>query len=286
MKKLLLLLILSSSITWSQVAVNQIDDFEDGTIMDWSIGVTPQPTNIPDGGPLGNGDNYLQYTTSGSPGGPGSKVIIYNRDQWTGDYTNQGIIAIKLDVKVEGSNDLNIRLAFSDETGQGTGTQTQICTTNPILVRAGTGWQALTFSVSSSDFTVVGGSGTVSSVLTNVAEARILHNDNPNWFGAAIGATLEVDNINASPTLGVAEVEDSYNFSIFPNPGKTSLNIHLAALNSDTNVEVFDILGKKIYSNSLNTLRNTINVSKWHSGVYLVRVSQENQVVTKRFVKQ
>ncbi|WP_158635191.1 T9SS type A sorting domain-containing protein [Formosa maritima] len=74
-------------------------------------------------------------------------------------------------------------------------------------------------------------------------------------------------------------------FKIYPNPGKTHLNINLPEFNNNTHVEVFDILGKKIYSNSLSTLNNKISVSKWHSGVYLVRVSSGEQSITKRFIK-
>lgn len=100
-----------------------------------------------------------------------------------------------------------------------------------------------------------------------------------DWHGETRGITRE------SFTLSTQDVVLT-DFSIYPNPGKTHLNINLAVLSNNAHVEVYDILGKKIYSNSLNALHNTINVSKWHSGVYLVRVTQENQLVTKRFVKQ
>lgn len=99
------------------------------------------------------------------------------------------------------------------------------------------------------------------------------------WHGANRGSTRE------SFTLGTQEVVKT-EFSIYPNPSKSRLNVNLKTLSNDARIEVLDILGKKVYSNSLNTLQNTINVSKWHSGVYLVRISQANQVVTKRFVKQ
>ena len=75
-------------------------------------------------------------------------------------------------------------------------------------------------------------------------------------------------------------------FSISPNPGKSKLNLKLSRLSSTVNLEVFDVLGKEIYSNRLTNATTSVDVSKWNSGVYLVRVSTDSGVQTKRFVKQ
>lgn len=75
-------------------------------------------------------------------------------------------------------------------------------------------------------------------------------------------------------------------FSISPNPGKLKMNLKLSRLKANTKVEVFDVLGKKIYRNGLTDVTSSIDVSKWNSGVYLVRVSTDTGVQTKRFVKQ
>ena len=75
-------------------------------------------------------------------------------------------------------------------------------------------------------------------------------------------------------------------FSISPNPGKTSLNIKLAAKNSETSVEVFDVLGKRVYKGQITQLESSVNISNWKSGVYLVSVTVEKSTMTKRFIKQ
>jgi hypothetical protein len=75
-------------------------------------------------------------------------------------------------------------------------------------------------------------------------------------------------------------------FSISPNPGRAKLNLKLSKLGTNTNLEVFDVLGKRIYANRLTDVASSIDVSKWNSGVYLVRVSNDTGVQTKRFVKQ
>ncbi|PWB73274.1 MAG: hypothetical protein C3F15_10055, partial [Holophagae bacterium] len=65
----------------------QVDDFEDGTTMGWEEGApSPNPpVNVADGGPGGAGDAYLENTSSGGTGA-GSRMVMFNNAQWTGDY--------------------------------------------------------------------------------------------------------------------------------------------------------------------------------------------------------
>jgi len=75
-------------------------------------------------------------------------------------------------------------------------------------------------------------------------------------------------------------------FEIVPNPGRDKLNLKLSKLNNNTIIEVFDVLGKKIYADRVNTITKTVNVSQWNNGVYLVRLTTDSGTQTKRFVKQ
>lgn len=100
-----------------------------------------------------------------------------------------------------------------------------------------------------------------------------------DWHGENRGLTRESFTLS-TPSFTKAD------FTIYPNPSSSYLNINLPEFNNDARVEVFDILGKKVYANSLNALNNKISVSKWHSGVYIVRVTLGEQSITKRFIKQ
>lgn len=77
-------------------------------------------------------------------------------------------------------------------------------------------------------------------------------------------------------------------FRIYPNPSATYMNVEISSFNSQSfKMEMFDVLGKKVFSKSINELTSRINVSKWNSGVYLVRLTSSDDTValTKRFVK-
>lgn len=75
-------------------------------------------------------------------------------------------------------------------------------------------------------------------------------------------------------------------FTITPNPAKSKLNIKLLSADEDLNIEVFDVLGKRVYKGVITQLESSINVTNWKSGVYLVRVSNDKTSHTKRFIKQ
>jgi hypothetical protein len=90
----------------------------------------------------------------------------------------------------------------------------------------------------------------------------------------------------------MSEVVIQYNsiqnkdFIISPNPGKSELNIKLPSHSQDLKLEVFDVLGKRVYKGVISRLESSVNISNWKNGVYLVRVSSTKITHTKRFIKQ
>jgi len=73
---------------------------------------------------------------------------------------------------------------------------------------------------------------------------------------------------------------------VYPNPAQDVVNINLPSnLESKTSLMVYDFLGKQILSKNLNAVNNTLEVSAWQSGVYLMQITHENSRIVKRFVK-
>jgi len=284
MKQKLLFLFFSILISTSVCAqtVGQVDDFEDGTVQGWIIGPFASPPNPPTnettGGPAGAGDNFLKYSSLGGSG-QGSRMIIMNQDaRWTGDFTGAGIVRIKMDVRVS-TADLDLRIAM-------TGAGGRISTTNAVTVTAGSGWTSVIIPIEAADMETVPGGSSVTGTLSDVTEMRILSSPIPEFKGEAIVATLEIDNIEAATFLNTRESKLTNAFTISPNPGRDRLNLKLSKLNNNTTVEVFDVLGKKIYADKVNAITKTVNVSQWNNGVYLVRLTTDAGTQTKRFVKQ
>ena len=81
-------------------------------------------------------------------------------------------------------------------------------------------------------------------------------------------------------------VQVNEDFVISPNPAKSTINLYLPKGFENAKLSVFDVLGKEIYYEELNSLKSIINISKWNDGVYLVRIATDKDSQTKRFVKQ
>jgi hypothetical protein len=288
MKKTLLTLFLIcflGSYSFAQVTAGQVDTFESGTTLSWHEGGgSPNPpTNIATDGPAGAGDHYLQNVASGNTG-PGGRLSMFNDSQWLGDYTAQSIISIKFDARAL-TNDVDLRISMTGDGGK-------FSSKTFVTVAAGTGWTSVTIPIRPEDLQSVsdgndsGPTGfDVDATLAEVSQLRIISNPSPAWRGEFVNATLEVDNIEASTTLSVNDFK-KVDFSIYPNPSKSKLNISLNTNDNSTKVEVFDVLGKRIHMQTLTNLHTSINASNWNAGVYLVKITNSTGTQTKRFVKE
>jgi len=87
-----------------------------------------------------------------------------------------------------------------------------------------------------------------------------------------------------SNSTQVASTQETV-FNISPNPGVNELNIRLAQ-KTNAAVEVYNLLGRKIYAGKLTAMHNAVDITSWRSGIYLVKVITDKKSITKRFVKK
>ncbi len=179
----------------SAIVIGQIDDFQDGTTANWTnggiIGVTPV-TNIPNGGPGGVGDHYIQVTSDGS--GSGGKLTVFNRDQWLGDYPGIGITSIDVDLLNQSTVQLSIRMAFKN----GPGNSASGYLTQAMILPVGSGWQHFTISLNPADLIPVGTPDPWQSFF--IGEVRFIHAPGTNSLsGVPVVGQLGIDNIRAVP---------------------------------------------------------------------------------------
>ena len=80
--------------------------------------------------------------------------------------------------------------------------------------------------------------------------------------------------------LGVNETHFNNDgvIKVYPNPNNGSFAISLSNVNAACNIEIYNILGEKVYSESglQNQSKNTVNLSGQPAGVYFYRVLKEN----------
>ena len=84
-----------------------------------------------------------------------------------------------------------------------------------------------------------------------------------------------------STTLNT-ETSQRDSFKMFPNPTNTGI-VTISSLSNETvSVQVFDILGKQVKNELL--LNNTLTVSDLNTGVYILKLTQNNASVIKKLV--
>jgi len=107
-----------------------------------------------------------------------------------------------------------------------------------------------------------------------------------NWTFSGTGQLDGTTNsVSTSPfPLSVLSSPEfnSQGFSIYPNPTNTGF-VTITSSNTDAvNVQVFDMLGKQVKNETLNN--NTLDVSNLRSGVYIIKIEQNNLSSTKKLI--
>ena len=77
------------------------------------------------------------------------------------------------------------------------------------------------------------------------------------------------------------------NIAIYPNPSKGIFNVSMGTIIPKT-VDVYDLTGKIVYSKSEfqnNPSQFLLDLSSISSGIYFVKISSDNQSITKRIIK-
>jgi len=83
------------------------------------------------------------------------------------------------------------------------------------------------------------------------------------------------------------ENEKVFDLQIYPNPVRNNLNIVPSIKPSETaSLQIFDVSGRQVETRNGFSVKNLIEMEAYPPGLYFVRYSDQNQVITKKFVKQ
>ena len=96
-----------------------------------------------------------------------------------------------------------------------------------------------------------------------------------------------------SMSAAIAEVDlilstNNFNkiaFNIAPNPSNGDISINFSQIPSaNTKLNIFSILGQKVYSSPLTNKRNSLDLSALSKGIYMVIINDETTQITKKFI--
>ena len=177
----------------SGISPGQTDTFENGTSAGWTSGGDTFDSPLPTGGPAGATDHFIS-ANSGTYGGK-SRRVIFNTQQWTGDYLSAGVTAIGMDsLNQDPTTPFSVRLALLPGLPGGSGTPGFVSNT-PVVLPPDGQWHHAVFTLSESAMTLVFPSDPpqlFSDVLSDVSELRLFVN-----AGATPTSVIGDDNTNA-----------------------------------------------------------------------------------------
>ncbi|MBI1835730.1 MAG: T9SS type A sorting domain-containing protein [Flavobacteriia bacterium] len=92
-------------------------------------------------------------------------------------------------------------------------------------------------------------------------------------------------------TLDLNEKNLDHEIKVFPNPNNGIFNIEINGfIENEANLEVFDIMGRKILTQSMNATalfaESEVDITNAPSGAYIVKITTGESVYTKQFIKR
>jgi len=111
--------------------------------------------------------------------------------------------------------------------------------------------------------------------------------DDGNLLEVIINNDLGVEDLTqwaAVEPTGIASTMLNNRIQIYPNPttGQFTINNEQLIMN---NVEVYDMVGKKLSTENCQLKTNQIDISHLPAGVYFVRILSENRIITEKVIK-
>ena len=96
-----------------------------------------------------------------------------------------------------------------------------------------------------------------------------------------------IDNIsiyNGNEPVDITEYNLN-NFSIYPNPARSTLSLDASKLPPGTySVEILNSLGQSIFQFETKSTISTLDVSKWPKGVYIISIKNDFNFKVERLI--
>jgi hypothetical protein len=114
----------------------------------------------------------------------------------------------------------------------------------------------------------------------------ILYSSSSLDYRPKAGSVLWIDDASVSLATGVEEIlADENRTVVFPNPSNGSFSVRRENSRSQT-IEIFNVIGEKIYSAINNKATFNIDISPSPKGIYFVKISDGEKSTIEKIVVQ
>lgn len=92
------------------------------------------------------------------------------------------------------------------------------------------------------------------------------------------------DDFVATNVTAVRHFQTANDFSLVPNPGSGQITLIAPSFSNKASVEVFNILGTKVYQTNLLSNRAQLELGDLRTGIYLVKLTEGKSTAIKRLI--
>ncbi|MDW5289359.1 T9SS type A sorting domain-containing protein [Formosa sp. PL04] len=185
---------------------------------------------------------------------------------------------------------------YSVEVSEGTVSETANVTVNVnVLPSANAGddqvievGETVTLSASGGSFYIWNTGETTESISVSPNETMLYTVEAFNAGGCSSkdDVMVSVEALKLDPEVDKLDFE----FSIYPNPATTILNLKISGLEDATPVQIFDMSGKLLYNEVIQSdgslMHKVLDVSRYPKGFYLLTIYRRGISITKKVVLQ
>ncbi len=113
------------------------------------------------------------------------------------------------------------------------------------------------------------------------------NNGNQQWLFKTIGSSSKIvapktENNNSEE---LEELNDKLKVNIYPNPTNNEISV-LGLSKTSYSVRICNTLGACIDHKTVDIKNNKINISNLASGMYILQLESDNEIITKQFIKR
>ncbi|MDI9257183.1 T9SS type A sorting domain-containing protein [Flavobacterium sedimenticola] len=77
---------------------------------------------------------------------------------------------------------------------------------------------------------------------------------------------------------------EDVDFELYPNPSKGWVTIGVKELGTEATITVFDLSGKKVFSENIKQAESVLNLQNLAGGIYMVQLTSDNKTMCKKLI--
>ena len=117
-----------------------------------------------------------------------------------------------------------------------------------------------------------------------IRESSSLYNNPTDEMGYGI-PNFE-DAYNALLVLGAEDQLRAEQFTIYPNPVKTTVNISFPEGITNANFTLYNVIGSEVLRTTISNGQNSVDLSQLARGVYIANIESDNKSNSFKLIKE